>query len=271
MLNFSSFPVPIEIAGSSDGSEGNETSTIGILGYEDYDDQQPVLPDSSNIPHSYNHDHDNNSSQNGNIPFDRKKAEKLGSHDMVDGQDEFLRKTQITPKNNISSSFPNNIEGSFISGVRSSFGSSTRSNSSSIGTNGTNNSVSSRESTTETQNIHTAYVPRSSPNTSLLGDSLARNSESENPMTVERGVTVTTENAKPGGYGDEYFLLNGWNAEGNKRDATRQSGSLSSFSSSNGSSGNRPSSNRSHSSAEKKIKKKTAQNIGDGNILSSKE
>ena len=174
--------------------------------------------------------------------------------------EEFVRKPQLTQKINISSTFINNIDGSHPTAARSSFGSSTRSNSSSTGTN---NSVSSRESTSDIHNIHTAYMTSGSPNISLLENTLTRSSETENPTALANAGNATLDTIKPGGFGNEYFLLNGWNSERNKRDARGKSGSSSSFSSSNGSGGNGHSSNRSLSSEEKRMKKKTAQNSND--------
>ena len=184
------------------------------------------------------------------MSYEIQKPEEHGSHVLVYGQDEYLQKPKQSKKNNPSASFASNIDGSFAVGTRSSFGSSTRSNSSSLGTNGTNNSLSSRGSVAETHNMHAPNPSRSSPSTSTLGDTFSRKMESQ--ITQDAEKEIKTVNDKSDGYGNEYFALNSWNAEKISRDATAQSGSLSSFSSSNGSSRNLPPSNRSISSSDRK-------------------
>ena len=147
---------------------------------------------------------------------------------------------------------PCNIDSSFAAGTRSSFGSTSRSNSSSLGTNGTNNSYNSRESAEDAQNIHSVYPSRTSPNTSLIGNSFTSNLEAHGEMEMANGRTFSRENGMPTRHVNEYLALNNWNMEPHNLDNMGQSGSLSSFSSSNGSNRNRPPSNRSSSSAERK-------------------
>ena len=137
--------VPIGIAGSTDGSDENDGSTIGILGYEDYEDQQG----GNDMSSDYDHQHGNLLTPNGNISYAEKTVDGVDEQHTVFDQGDCVRKSQPDQKNNLSSSFPNTVEGGFVSGVRSSFASSSRSNSSSIGTNGTNNSLSSRDSALE--------------------------------------------------------------------------------------------------------------------------
>ena len=241
----------MEAVSSSDGSEGNEISTLGILGYEDYDEEQPVLVNNG-VNHKYSHHHEAASSQNGNAAHEIQQTDEKRNQDIAYTHDEYLRKSQLTQKNNTSTSFPCNIDSSFVVGTRSSFGSSTRSNSSSLGTNGTNNSLSSRGSATDTQNMPAPFPPRSSPNTSSLGDTFARNMDPDAGVTAERGIKHAKGNSAHGQHGNEYFVLNSWNAEKSSRDVSGQTGSLSSFSSSNGSGRSRPFSNKSNLSSERK-------------------
>ena len=250
--------MPIETVSSSDGSEGQEISTLGVLGNVDYNEEQPGYEDLINkTKNNSNLYHERMFTPNGNIPFDFQALEGNGSQNALCGQDEYLRKSTSGQKNTEASSFPSNIEGSFIGGARSSFGSSSRSNSSSLGTNGTNHSLSSRGSAADSQNIHPSYGVQASPNTSVFGDSLGRNVESESEAIAvpERGIPSTIGSGKSVGYGNEYFALNGlagWNVEINGKDTSGQSGSLSSFSSSNGSSRSRPPSNKSNLSTDRK-------------------
>ena len=214
--------VPIETVGSSDGSDSNDISNPGTLRFEDH--ESSVLPN-PNTKFDFNQHHERSHSQGGSFSTLSNKIERKGGHDIIDRESDIQRKFHLEKKNGASSSIPYNIDSSYMAGTRSSFGSTSRSNTSSLGTNGTDNSYNSRSSMTEAQNMHSVYPTRSSPNTSMISDSFAPN---------------------------EYLALNNCNVEPHNIDNIGQSGSLSSFSSSSGSNRNRPPSNRSSSSAERK-------------------
>ena len=105
----------------------------------------------------------------------------------------------------------------------------------------------------EAQNMHSVYPTRSSPNTSMISDSLEPNIDYHGEIEIGSGRKVSKDSELGSSrHVDEYLALNNCNVEPHNIDNIGQSGSLSSFSSSSGSNRNRPPSNRSSSSAERK-------------------